>query len=165
MNAFMNMLCAMLAQKLRRKELGGQLGTVLLEVMVGGTVAAIALLGLALMFANGQTLIVAEGSQRVELYLAEQKLESIRALTFTSAAGAPGSSTETVTSMGQGGAQSFTRDTCVYYVADNTLGGGPPGTTCTVGAATSTLRVRVTVTAATRQADAVTLETILVQGL
>jgi hypothetical protein len=40
--------------------------------------------------------------------------------------------------------------------------GEPPGTGCTVGGPTATKRVRVTVTPATRQADPVTLETVLV---
>jgi Tfp pilus assembly protein PilV len=144
----------------RKKELVGQQGFALLEVLIGGTVQAIALVGLALMFATGQSMIVAEGSQRVELRLAEQKLEETRALGFEGAA--TGTLTETLTT-GQGGAESFTRVTCVYYVSDSTLG-EPPASGCTVGSFTSTLRVRVTVTPITYQADAVTLETVVVNG-
>jgi Tfp pilus assembly protein PilV len=141
-------------------KLGGQQGSAMLEVLIGGTVQAIALVGLALMFATGQSMIVAEGSQRVELYLAEQKLEGTRALGFAGAG--TGSQTETLTA-GQGAAESFTRVTCIYYVSDSTLG-EPPASGCTVGSATSTKRVRVTVTPSTYQADAVTLETVLVNG-
>jgi Tfp pilus assembly protein PilV len=141
-----------------KKELVGQRGVALLEVLIGGSVQAMALVGLALMFATGQSMIVAEGSQRVELYLAEQKLENVRVLGFAGAA--TGSQTETLTT-GQGAAESFTRVTCVSYVSNSTLGEPPPDT-CTVGSVTATKRVRVTVTPATHQQDAVTLDTVLV---
>ena len=144
----------------RKKKLVGQQGFALLEVLIGGSVQAMALVGLALMFATGQSMIVAEGSLRVELHLAEQKLEEMRVLGFAGAA--TGSVTEPpLTTFGQGGAESFTRVTCVYYVSDSTLG-EPPASGCTVGIETSTKRVRVTVTPATHQQDAVTLETVLV---
>jgi Tfp pilus assembly protein PilV len=142
----------------RKEELVGQQGFALLEVLIGGSVQAIALVGLALMFATGQSMIVAEGSLRVELHLAEQKLEDMRVLGFAGAA--TGSQTETLTT-GQGAAESFTRVTCVSYVSDTTLGEPPPAN-CSVGSVTATKRVRVTVTPATHQQDAVTLDTVLV---
>jgi Tfp pilus assembly protein PilV len=148
----------MRAQMRRSGPLGGQRGAALLEVLVAGTVQAIALIGVAMMFSTGQGMIVAEGSERVELYLAEQKLENLRALGFPGAG--TGSHTETLTT-GQGSVQSFTRETCVYYVSNATLG-EPAGAGCAVGAATATKRARVTVTPANHQASAVTLETVLV---
>ncbi len=140
------------------KPLTGQQGAILLEVLIGGTVQAIALIGLALMFSTGQSMIIAEGSQRVELYLAEQKLEALRSLGFAGAGTGP--QTETIAT-GQGGAETFTRVTCVWYVSNTTLG-EPAGSGCTVGSVTSTKRLRVTVTPASYLGDAVTLETVLV---
>lgn len=153
------------------RALQGQCGFVLLEVLIAGVVGAIALLGLALMFATGQSMVVGQGSERVELYLAEQKLEGYRASGFP---GVTGLQTETITG-GEAGTEKFNRVTCAYYVDKNTLlppGGVTPPNPCAAGAATTAVRVTVTVTqgaisvlVATRVANApdpVTVETVLV---
>jgi len=141
-----------------KKRTTGEDGYALLEVLVGGVVQAIALVGLALMFALGQALVVAQGDDRVALYLAQQKIEEARSLGFSAVA--MGSHTDTVTA-GQTAGQTFTRVTCISYVGDASLG-EPPAGGCAVGAGTSTKRIKVTVTPAQPQADPVTLETVLV---
>ncbi|HEV8437144.1 MAG TPA: hypothetical protein VGT40_03525 [Methylomirabilota bacterium] len=132
-------------------------GIALLEVLVSGVVMAVAVIGLALMFGLGQSLAVAQGDERLALYLAEQKLEQLRALGF--AAVAVGSQTETLTG-GQSNVQTFLRTTCIVYVDDTTLG-EPADTACVAGVATATKRIRVTVTPAIEQAGPVTLEAVL----
>lgn len=67
---------------LPKHRLGGAEGIAILEVLIAGVVLAIAIIGLALMFSSGQSLVVAEGDERVSIYLAQQKIERLRALLF-----------------------------------------------------------------------------------
>ena len=98
-----------------------QRGVFIVEVLVAGVVFAIAVIGLVLMFGWGQTFVVAQGNDRVALYLAQQQIESLRASGYAAAealnsncGGNPGLD-ETLTA-GRGNSQSFTRQTDVEYV-------------------------------------------------
>jgi len=55
-------------------------GIALLEVLIAGAILAIAVVGLSLMLSSGQSLVMAEGDERVALYLAQQKIEKLRGL-------------------------------------------------------------------------------------
>jgi prepilin-type N-terminal cleavage/methylation domain-containing protein len=55
-------------------------GVSLLEVVVCSAIVGIAAVGVALMFGAGQAYIQAEGDNRVALFLAQQKVEQLRAL-------------------------------------------------------------------------------------
>src|SRR5262245_4339624 len=140
-----------------RTSIGQQDGISLIEVLMAAAVLGIATLGLAVMFSSGVGMVSSEGGERVELYLAEQKLESLRASGFNSAA--IGTATETVTG-GQWAqnqaVNSFLLVTTVTYVDRNTL--------LTSGTPTNTKRVTVTATPTARHADyeSVTVEGILV---
>ena len=59
---------------------GGNHGIALLEVLIAGAILAIAVIGLSLMLSSGQSFVMAEGDERVALYLAQQKIEKLRAL-------------------------------------------------------------------------------------
>jgi type II secretory pathway pseudopilin PulG len=72
-----------------------QSGFVLLEVLIGGVVLSIAILGIALMLSEGQSYVVADGDDRVALALARQKIEAVKNLGFgciplAATAGSPG---------------------------------------------------------------------------
>jgi hypothetical protein len=54
----------------------------LLEVLIAGVILALALVGIALMFSEGQSYVVAEGDDRVAIAMAQEKLEAVRALGF-----------------------------------------------------------------------------------
>ncbi len=62
--------------------LGDERGIALLEVEVltAGVVLSIAILGLALLFSMGSSYVAAEGGERVALFLAQQRLEELRAV-------------------------------------------------------------------------------------
>lgn len=67
-----------------------QRGIGLLEALIASVIVAIGAIGVALMFANGQAFISAEGDNRVAVVLAQQKIEHIRAFGYTGlAAGCP----------------------------------------------------------------------------
>ena len=55
-------------------------GVALLEVLTASIVVLIAMLGLALMFSMGSSYVAAEGGERVALFLAQQRLEELRAI-------------------------------------------------------------------------------------
>ncbi len=134
-----------------------QRGVFIVEVLVAGVVFAIAVIGLVLMFGWGQTFVVAQGNDRVALYLAQQQIESLRASGYAAAealnsncGGNPGLD-ETLTA-GRGNSQSFTRQTDVEYVNNADL------TTPQCG--TNTIRITVTVTPTMVQAFGVTLQSV-----
>src|SRR6266571_4604625 len=67
-----------------------QTGFGLIEVMVTGLVLSIAVIGLSLMLGSVQVAALGQGDYRVALFLAEQKLEQLRAADFTTiATGSP----------------------------------------------------------------------------
>ena len=138
--------------------LRGQCGVVFIEALVAGVVLAIAAIGLAVMFSWGQAFVVAQGDDRVALYLAQQKIESLRASSYSAAealnsncGGTPEADENLIA--GAGNSQSFTRQSAVELVNDNDL------TTPECG--TNTIRVTVMVTPNMPQANAVTLQTAL----
>ena len=47
---------------------------------MAGAILAIAVVGLSLMLSSGQSLVMADGDERVGLYLAQQKIEKLRTL-------------------------------------------------------------------------------------
>ena len=127
--------CAMPVGTGGKREVGlrgpGQRGFALLEVLIAGIVVGITILGVSLMLVRAPAFTVSEGTNQVELYLAEQKLERLRAVGLLGVdVGGPPTDPcssdvdtcyyETL----QGGAvtngqpQSFKRLTCVDYVRD-----------------------------------------------
>jgi hypothetical protein len=68
-----------------RVRLGDERGIALLEVLTAGVVLSIAMIGLALMFSMGSSYVAAEGGERVALFLAQQRLEELRAVGFARA--------------------------------------------------------------------------------
>ena len=65
--------------------LRNQRGVLIVEVLVAGVVFAVAIMGLVVMFGWGQTFVVAQGDDRVALYLAQQQIESLRASGYAAA--------------------------------------------------------------------------------
>ena len=63
-----------------RGRLGDERGIALLEVLTASVVVLIAMIGLALMFSMGSSYVRAEGGERVALFLAQQRLEELRAI-------------------------------------------------------------------------------------
>jgi hypothetical protein len=55
-------------------------GIALLEALMASLVLSIAMIGLALMFSMGSSYVRAEGGERVALFLAQQRLEELRAI-------------------------------------------------------------------------------------
>ena len=62
--------------------LASEHGLAILEVLIAGVILALAVVGIALMFSEGQSYVVAEGDDRVAIALAQEKLEAVRALGF-----------------------------------------------------------------------------------
>ncbi len=135
--------------------LRGDTGVIMLEVLTASVIIAIAVIGLAVMFSWGQTFVVAQGDDRVSLYLAQQKLESLRASGYSAAealnsnCGGIPEADETLTA-GAGNAQSFTRQTAVENVNDANLS--------TPECSTNSIRITVTVTPNMVQSYGVTLQ-------
>ena len=63
-----------------RLSLGDSRGIALLEVLVTGVILTIATIGLALLFSFGASSVAAEGGERIALYLAQQRMEELRAI-------------------------------------------------------------------------------------
>src|SRR5437867_4782086 len=63
-----------------RPALGDERGIALLEVLTAGVALSIAMIGLALMFSLGASFVAAEGGERIALYLAQQRMEELRAI-------------------------------------------------------------------------------------
>jgi len=57
--------------------LRGERGVAIIEVLTAAVILAIAVIGLAVMFSWGQSFVVAQGDDRVALYLAQQRIESL----------------------------------------------------------------------------------------
>ncbi len=145
-------------------------GIALLEVLVGAIVVAVAVIGLALMVSLGQAWVVAQGDEYVALYLAQQKIENLAACApapcpadcgacgLAGPGFTDGTSTQTIQNTGESATQTFTRATTVECV-------DPTNYTDTGVVACPTppqaKRITVTVTPAMRQADAVTVQTVL----
>jgi len=134
--------------------LRGECGVAIIEVLTAAVILAIATIGLAVMFSWGQSFVVAQGDDRVALYLAQQRIESLRASGYTavealnSNCGGTPEADENLTA-GAGGAQSFTRQTAIVHVSNNLQ---------TPGCGTDTIRITVTVTPTMVQSYGVTLQ-------
>jgi len=139
--------------------LRGECGVAIIEALVAGIVLTVSALGLAVLFSWGQSFVVAQGDGRVALYLAQQKIESLRASSYTAAeafnsnCGGTPEADENLTA-GMGNSQSFTRQTAVVHVNDANL------TTPECG--TDSIQITVTVTPNMLQGNPVTLQTVLV---
>ena len=64
----------------QRRQLCGERGIALLEVLTTSVIVLIAMIGLALLFSMGSSFVAAEGGERVALFLAQQRLEELRAV-------------------------------------------------------------------------------------
>ena len=69
----------------QRRKLCGERGIALLEVLTTSVIVLIAMIGLALLFSMGSSFVAAEGGERVALFLAQQRLEELRAVGFARA--------------------------------------------------------------------------------
>src|SRR5262245_51634741 len=164
-------------------------GFAILEVLIAAVVLGIALVGLALMYANGHGLVVGQGDERVALQLAQQKIEQqINAFRFTSLNPEDinqvcfqpgctlGSQNETGLSAGYGasssGTTTFSRFTCIQWVNKDTLqdtADGDPANDCPctggnnggVGPLSLTKRICVKVTPNDRRFNVVVVKAIL----
>jgi len=145
--------------------LRGECGVAIIEALVAGVVLAISAIGLAVLFSWGQSFVVAQGDNRVALYLAQQRIESLRASGYAATevlksidcGGTSPALDETLTA-GMGNSQSFTRQTAVEYVNDDDF------TTVECGpgiSETDSIRIMVTVTPNMLQGEPVTLQTVL----
>ena len=139
--------------------LRGERGVAIIEALVAGVVLAIAAIGLAVLFSWGQSFVVAQGDNRVALYLAQQRIESLRASGYGAAevlksncGGTSPAPDETLTA-GMGNSQSFTRQTAVEYVNDDDF--------TDLKCGTDSIRITVTVTPNMLQGEPVTLQTVL----
>jgi Tfp pilus assembly protein PilV len=64
-------------------------GIALLEVLTAGVILSIATIGLALMFSFGASFVTAEGGERIALFLAQQRMEELRAIGLARATAEP----------------------------------------------------------------------------
>jgi hypothetical protein len=60
----------------------GQAGFTVMELLVGGLIVSFAIIGIAVMFGQAQTYLSAEVDDRIGVGLAQQKIETLRALGF-----------------------------------------------------------------------------------
>lgn len=60
--------------------LRGEHGMALLEVMMASVIVVTTMIGLALLFSYGASYVAAEGGERISLFLAQQRLEELRAM-------------------------------------------------------------------------------------
>lgn len=137
-------------------------GITLLEVVISSLVVGIGAVALALMFARGQATIAGEGDNRVAVYLAQQKIEACRNLTYPKV-DATGSACLTTDyfnqdlSAGASTAYFYKRTGAVDLVCGNDYTG-------TTGCATSpgqAKRITVTVQSRPKEARQVVLRAVL----
>ena len=64
---------------------GRQSGFSMIEVLIAAVIVAIAIVGLFMMYSTGQALVQAQGSNRVAVQLAQQRVEELRAGGFGTA--------------------------------------------------------------------------------
>ena len=138
-------------------------GFALIEVVMTSVVLGIAVVGVALMLSSACSLTVAQGDDRVAFYLAQEKLENLRALGFAAVPISPGGACPGTTCYNESGltagedqVQAFSRVTAVDCVAKNDLNTGIACPTPQV-----LKRITVTVTPSMRQADPMILQTVL----
>jgi len=135
------------------KLLKGQRGVFIIEVLIAGMALGIAAVAMALMFGWSQTFMVTQSNDQLALFLAQNKIESLRASGFdalqvgieTLVTGCPSMEPcYAETGIEGGGGQTFTRETRVGYIIDD-LSFIPAN--CTAGGSTTGVkRICVTVT-------------------
>src|SRR5262249_449245 len=143
-------------------------GSTLLEVMVASLVLGIAVVGVALMMSSARSFVVAHGDERVGFYLAQDKLENLRALGFAAIPLTPGGAcaanppygttwyNEPNLTTAEDNSQTFTRVTEVRCVAKSDL-----NTPIDCPTPQVLKRLTVTVTPSMRQANPMVLQTVL----
>jgi len=151
--------------------LRNQRGIFLIEVLVAGVALSIAAVSIALMFGWTQSFIATQSNDQLALYLAQSKIESLRASGFdalqvgieTLVDGCP--SMEPCygeTGIEGGGGQTFTRETRVGYIIDD-LSFIPVN--CTAGGSTTGVkRICVTVTPTDEPNFGVTLQSFCIDA-
>src|SRR2546427_5619094 len=142
-------------------------GSALIEVVIASLCLGIAVVGVALMMSSARSFTVAQGDDRVAVYLAQDKLEQLLASGFAAIPFTGGACPTTCYQLqenltaGEDNTQTFTRETTVDCVPkpDDTQDFTTP-----INCPNSPVfkRITVTVTPAMRQADAKTLQTVLV---
>ena len=143
-------------------KLAPEKGSMLIEVMIASLCLGIAVVGVALMMSSARSFTVAQGTTRVALYLAQDKLERLLTLEFAAipltGGACPGTTcyNETNLTAGEDNTQTFTRATTVDCVDKNDF-------TTPINCPTPQVfkRITVTVTPTMRQADAKVLQTVL----
>ena len=144
-------------------KLAPEKGSMLIEVMIASLCLGIAVVGVALMMSSARSFTVAQGTTRVALYLAQDKLEHLLASEFAVIPFTGGACPTTCYQLqenltaGEDNTQTFTRATTVDCVDKNDF-------TTPINCPTPQVfkRITVTVTPTMRQADAKTLQTVLV---
>lgn len=64
------------------RALAGQRGVSILELLFGAAIIAVAAVGVAVMFGTSQSLVQSGGTNRIMTYLAQQRIEQVRAAGF-----------------------------------------------------------------------------------
>jgi prepilin-type N-terminal cleavage/methylation domain-containing protein len=142
--------------------LRSQSGVSIIEVLIASVIVAIAGVGTALMFGSGQAYVNSEGDNRVSTYLAQERIEQLRALGFSNLTAPTSATTETVniTPAGTTGAQAYSR---VWSVSCVNRDDYTSAISCSGGAFPPAKLITVTVepTPAAPKARAVTLVSVL----
>jgi Tfp pilus assembly protein PilV len=137
-------------------------GSTLIEVVIASLILGIAVAGVALMLSTARSFTVAQGDDRVAFYLAQDKLENLRALGFaavpTSSGPCPGTTcyNEPGLTAGEDQDQTFLRVTTVICVAKSNV-----NTAIACPSPQVLKRITVTVTPSMRQADSMVMTTVL----
>ena len=146
-----------------RPQLTSEHGLALMEVVMASVVLGIAIVGVALMMSSARSFTVAQGDTRVAFYLAQEKLENLRAQGFAAVPISPGGPCPGITCYNEPGltaaednVQTFTRETTIECVAISDLNTPIPCPTPQV-----LKRIMVKVTPLMQQADHVVMQTVL----
>ena len=132
-----------------------QRGLSFVEVLVAAVVVAIAAIGVAVMFATGQTYINAEGDNRVSLFLAQQRIEQVRALGYSALfASPPSTATQAVPNH-----PGYTRSVVITCIPRDDY--SAPGETCVSGSSALNITVTVSVSPADAKSPPIVLSSIL----
>lgn len=127
----------------------------IVEVLVSAMIVGIAAIGVAVMFGTGQAYINSEGDTRVALFLAQQRIEQIRASGYASLVTSPPSSTPEAVPNHAGYTRTVVRE-CVprdnYSAASET---------CVLGTSAVRIIVTVSVTPADDRSPPFTLQAAL----
>jgi len=153
--------------------LSNQRGVFIIEVLVAVLVLSIAAVGIAIMFGWSQGFIATQSDDQLALYLAQSKIESLRASGFdalqvgdeTIVSGCPTMEEPCYgeTGIEGGGGQTFTRETRVGYIIDD-LSSIP--VICTAGGSTTGVkRICVTVTPNAGPSFGVTLQSFCIDAI